>query len=96
VSKFIETEMLNEGFEVGLEGCHEDSDIEIGVLLEPQCEVISLTQDCYTVGHVTYATHQLLVSCASGPPTPHLPVETSRYHEANTQLVTPLLVPAGN
>lgn len=79
--EFLVSEVLDKRLEVSLIGSNEYSNIEIGVLLQPESKVVCLCEDFDAIGDAADPAHQLLVGRTGRPPTPDLAIKASRDHE---------------
>jgi hypothetical protein len=76
--------MLEKRFKIRSVRCHKNSDIKVGIFLEPQSKIIGLSEDFNSIGNITDSSHKLLISGRGSPSASNFSIETGSDHQANT------------
>ena len=90
--EFLVTQMFNKGLEIGSIRPYKNSNIEIGIFLQPQSEVISFSEYFDSIRYITDSSHKLLVSSGCSSSAADLSIKTGSDHQADTELVTSLSI----
>ncbi len=88
--------MLDEWFEIWAIRCYKNSNVEISVLLESQCEIISLSENFDSIRYITHSSDKFLVGSRGSSSTTNLSIEACSNHETNSELISSLGIGSGD
>lgn len=94
--KLLIAQMLNKRLKVWMETCYKNSNVEICILLQPQSEVISFSENLDSVWNIAHSTNKLLVRGRCCSSASNFPVKASSCHETDTKLISSLGIGSSN